>query len=323
MNYERLFLFVCMAAVLAGTTLAAAIVVALGGTFRRAIVGRAPRTRARLLFSLRVSPLVAGLIASIGVAAAFIRHEPRNTTEEAGAMLLLACGLTLVLLLLAARRAIEVCARTRACHRLLRQHGQQVDIPEFPIPVWRIRSAFPVAAVAGILRPRLILSSRILDSCEDDEVLAVLRHERAHVDHQDNLMRACLVCLPDPLAFSKTSAALLAEWHEAVEEAADDAASGMDERARITLAGTLVRVARMADDAPPDWMPALALFDGDNLEARVRRLLEPDPAASHRQPFVWIAGALGLSFLAAGAVWTAAGPRPLHDMVEWAVRSLP
>ena len=73
---------------------------------------------------------------------------------------------------------------------------------------------------------------------------------------------------------------------------------------------------------PPAWMPALALFDGDSLERRVRRLLDPEPLAASETPFR-SAGAALVGLVAGAVAGFAIGSRPLHDVMEWAVRNLP
>jgi hypothetical protein len=91
----------------------------------------------------------------------------------------------------------------------------------------------------------------------------------------------------------------------------------------VTLAAALVRVGRMATERPPVWMPALALFHGDNLEGRVCRLLDPQAPPTRLEPHERVAGA-ALCLLTAGTVaWAATGPRTLHTLLEWAVRNLP
>lgn len=326
MNYERLLVLVCIATFAAGATLAALLLAALRGRILLALADRPPRIRARLLLALRTAPFVLGMVMTLSVALAFVRYEPRNTTEEPGAVLLSMAVWTLGLVGLAGWRLAAAAWRTAQCHRLIGRHGGRIDMAGFPLPVWRIRARFPVAAVSGVLCPRLILSSRILDECSPDELRTVLRHELAHIRRRDNLARAGLIALPDVLALMRAGNEIVRQWHEAVEEAADDDSVSADEGARLALAGTLVRVGRMATEKPPSWMPALALFDtrrGDNLEKRVRRLLEPETQAdqrgSRRRAVALVFGVL----VAAAGAWVATGPRPLHDLMEWAVRSLP
>lgn len=323
MNYERLLVLVCVAALSAGSTLAALILLPVQAGLQRAFARRRSKMRARLVVALWAAPLVTGIFTAIGVGFAFLRHEPRQTTEQAGAVLLAVAGWTMVLALLAAWRLSAAAWQTSRCHRLVGRYGRRIDVPEFPLPVWRISVGFPVAAVSGVLNPRLILSTRVLDECSRDELLTILRHERAHIRRRDNLVRACLLALPDLFRVLKRSERFEKQWHDAVEEAADDEAVAGEAEARVTLAAALVRVGRMATERPPAWMPALALFHGDDLERRVCRLLDPQAPPTRLEPRQRVTGA-ALCLLTVGTVaWVTTGPRALYTLLEWAVRNLP
>ena len=269
--------------------------------------------------AMRFLPSGVGLTATLGFGLAFARYEPRNTLEHAGAALLLLAATAAVLVSIAGWRLVRSLWRTARCHRLVRLLGQRISPMDFPLPAWRVPADFPVAAVSGVLNPRLILSSRILDECPREELAAVLRHEAAHARRRDNLVRMALLACPDPFGTGRHD--VLDEWHHAVEEAADEEASGSDGAARAVLAAALVRVSRMSLANRPSWMPALALYDGFALEGRVRRLLQPDTARNDapRCRVVGIAGAL----LIATGLWMATGPRLLHALTEWGIRNLP
>ncbi len=146
--------------------------------------------------------------------------------------------------------------------------------------IWLIESAYPVAAVTGLFRTRLLISTRIVSECTPRELEAVIRHEAAHVRRRDNLVRAAMRYLPDPMLLLNAGRELQTGWAAAAEEAADDEAAGPRVEARTELAAALVRVARMAEGPPPQWMPALAFYEGTNLENRVRRLLRAGTSAS-------------------------------------------
>lgn len=321
MNYERLFVLISISVFTLAATALSLLVAWSHPWLRRTIGHRGPRQRARLWMTLRFLPCITASIVTVGFGFAFIRYEPRHTAEQTGSVPLLVVALAAALVSAAAWRVGRASWNTARSHRLLTRLAEEVEIADFPLPAWRLPMDFPLAAVSGILRPRLILSSRILDECPADELAVVLRHEAAHARHYDNLTRAWLLACPDALGLSPLGNRLIAEWHHAVEEAADEEAAGADGAARVALAAALVRVGRMSTCGRPSWMPALALYDGHTLEHRVRRLLTRDPDRGVRVDRIrWgIAGAL----MIASAGWLATGPRLLHAFVEWGVRNLP
>ena len=322
MHYERLLVLACFAAAAVGSAGATLIVVLARVRLRSAIERRTACTRARVLFALRAVPFVAGLLAMVAVGAAFLRYEPRDTTEEPGVLLLLGSAGALGCCIGSARRLLQAARHTALCSRAVARVGERIQLAGFPTPVYRVHASFPVAAVSGALRPKLILSSSVLEGCSADELHAILRHERAHVQRRDNLVRLVMLALPDPLGLTRAGDDILRAWHDAAEEAADEDASMGSEEARGSLAAALVRVAKMAGGPPPGWMPALALFDGDRLERRVRRLLDPPPAASSLGA-ERCAAILIVSVFCGCWMWAAAGQRSLHELLEWAIRNLP
>lgn len=319
MHYVGLFLLLSVASLALGALLAALVLLPFRGAAR--IAGRPPAVRARALLALRFIPIGAGLLAAGSVASAFIRYEPRQTTEQAGAVLMGLAVWAAMLILAAMLRLGRSALRTARCHRLLRRIGRPITLPALDARVWRVETAFPVAAVSGIFRRRLILAGRLIDECPPDELVAILRHELAHIRRRDNLMRAVFVALPDPLGALRRSGTLERAWQEAVEEAADDDATGAAPAARLALASALIRVGRMVSGRAPDWMPALALFHGDDLERRVRRLVEPavETRSATRSGYAAITAMVAALAVLAVAV----GTRPLHGLLEWAVRNLP
>jgi beta-lactamase regulating signal transducer with metallopeptidase domain len=202
----------------------------------------------------------------------------------------------------------------------LRRSGRQWLRNDGP-QIWIVDTAYPVAAVTGLFRTRLLLSTRIIHGCTPGELEAVIRHEAAHVRRRDNLVRAIMRCLPDPLLLLTAGRELEAAWAAAAEEAADDEAAGPQAADRTELAAALVRVAGMAEGPPPRWMPALAFYEGTHLEHRVRRLLSAGDGPSDATARMLTAAALAA---ATGALlFTPAASRQLHALMELAVRNLP
>jgi beta-lactamase regulating signal transducer with metallopeptidase domain len=187
--------------------------------------------------------------------------------------------------------------------------------------VWLVDTPYPVAAVTGLFRPRLLLSTRLLDECTAGELDAIVRHERAHVRRGDNIARAAILFLPNPLAFTSAGREMQQAWAAAAEEAADDAAAGDAAEARTALASALVRVAKMASAPVPDWMPALTFYEGTNLENRVRRLL--DRRAFSKGMPATVPALFALMAAASAFALTEGSAKALHAWMELAVRYAP
>lgn len=276
--------------------------------------------RARLLALVRLLPVGAGGATALLLVTVFVRYEPRDTTEIPGLVLLAPALTTVVLLGMALTRIVQSRRASATCSALLRQCGR-------PWPradgrrIWIVDTAYPVAAVTGLVRTRLLLSTRIVRECTPGEIEAVIRHEAAHVGRRDNFIRAAMHCLPDPLALLAAGREMQDVWAAAAEEAADDEAAGPHASGRTELASALVRVARMAEGPPPHWMPALAFYEGTHLEHRVRRLLTNGPGRSGTAARRLAAAAL---VLATGAVLLTDGAsRQIHAVMELAVQHLP
>jgi beta-lactamase regulating signal transducer with metallopeptidase domain len=196
--------------------------------------------------------------------------------------------------------------------------AEPVALPVVTIPAFAVDASFPIVAVVGIARPRLVVARSVLKACSPDELAAVLMHEQHHVDRRDNLRRAVMIALPDFLAWFPASRRLLADWRDAGEDAADEAAERLGAQGRLLLAQALIRVARLAP--PGAWaapLPASALYRGGSLDRRIRRLLAPQLTAAGRQR-PWLAAvALSVTVGAFAALDT------MHSVIEFAVTRLP
>ncbi len=70
------------------------------------------------------------------------------------------------------------------------------------------RSIEPLAFTHGVLRPRLLLSTALVDVLDDDELEAVLRHERSHMRGLDPLRILLVRALSVPLRLIPGAAGL-------------------------------------------------------------------------------------------------------------------
>lgn len=277
-------------------------------------------TRARIIAAARLAPVSIGVLASIVIATAFLRFEPRDTVEVPGVLLCVGAGIFAALCTLAFARITLALRAAAKCSRLLRLGGEQIARPD-GTRIWIVDSQYPVAAVIGIFRTRLLLSSRLMHECTESELEAIVNHERAHVRRRDNIVRAAMLYLPDPFAMFAAAREMDVAWAAAAEEAADDAAAGEGSERRTVLASALVRVARMASAPMPEWVGGLAFYEGHDLEKRVRRLLDSRHASAHRG--VGVHAALAMVLFGCAALITEPVGQQLHTWMELALQVVP
>jgi hypothetical protein len=201
-----------------------------------------------------------------------------------------------------------------------------VDLAGSPVRAYRVDQESPVFAVVGVRRPRLFVSTRVLEALTPAEVEAALAHERAHLAARDNLKRLAMASAPDLLRLFPASRALEGEWARAAEAMADARASAGDGDTALALAAGLVKVARLTA-RPAAGLPISALHDGGDVEARVRWLVNAAgadghaagpgaPARAHAAPALL----LGLPLVTAVVILTAQALPAVHRLVEVAVR---
>lgn len=320
MRYYVLLVLITCAAFTAASALAALTASAAWPLIRRRTRGLPSSTRARTIAAARLLPAAAGLLCAGILAATFMRYEPRDTSEAPGLLLVLTASVTLALVGAALRKGLAARRATAECSRLLQTCARATTRAD-GTRIWIVQTDYPVAAVMGIFRPRLLLSARLLEECTEPELDAVVRHEQAHVSRRDNLVRAAMLYLPDPLAYLGPGSEMQDAWAAAAEESADDAAAGAEAEARTVLAAALVRVGKMASTPAPRWMPSMAFYEGTNLEHRVRRLLDSGRLRHHMtMPLVpaLLAAACGVALILTDPV-----ARRLHDWMELAVQFVP
>ena len=277
------------------------------------------RRRAAKLSWLRLLPSTAGWIAATLVLVAFVAFEPRDRHEVVGRSLPILAALAGAILTTAAWRAIAILRATRRIVRTWMLDASPVSCGSATTPAFAVSTAFPIVAVVGLFRPRLVIARSVLDACTPEELQAVLAHEQGHADRRDNLRRLLLSCAPDVLAWLPAASRLVNEWHEAIEDAADDDAERAGADGRLRLAEALLKVARLAPTSVLEArLPASALYRGECLDRRVRRLLDArQESETPRSP--WPARVAVL----AAIVVASAGLPVIHELVEAAVRLLP
>jgi Zn-dependent protease with chaperone function len=289
MRFALLGLAVALAAFAVATVVASAALAGLWPAVISAAGRSTSRSRARLLYALRLVPAALGATAAFVLASAWVRFEPRGTSEAAGLSLTAVVGLGLALWAAAAWRGVRAWRAGRDLARRWTAGGTSLRLPGVALPVFRIAHPWPVVCVVGAVRPRLFVAETVLDACTPGELASVLAHEAGHVASRDNLKRLVAKFLPDALHWIPAGRALDKAWETASEAAADARAAAARPGGSLDLAAALVRVARLATRGTWVDLPARALLDGGSVAPRVERLLsdEADTSATARTLAVW------------------------------------
>ena len=184
---------------------------------RRITSDASPRLASRYLFGLRMTPAVAALVCVIAICVpSYLLLEPDFAGEEVGPLCLAGALTAVAGCALSIRGAVRAAVRGRrfemACRRVVtREDG-----------LWVVDSERPLLAMAGLLRPRLLLSARLRTAFTAEQLDAALRHERAHWASRDNLKRLLMLAIPAAPGLDKRLAAIDREWATQTEHAADD-----------------------------------------------------------------------------------------------------
>lgn len=283
--------------------------------------GGTASNRADALLRLRLLPGAWALGVLVFAAVGLYRFESRDSDEVLGRILVVAGAFGASLLLIGAARIVGMQWKTARLVDAWMAGATPITFPDITIPAFTINTGYPVVAVVGVLRPRLVIDVRVLRACSGDEVRAILAHERGHMRRWDNLRRLLFAAAPGPVG----APGLAEAWGEATEEAADDFAAAGGADTRFHLATALLRVSRLAPAAgdTAGWqrqLPASALYRGEGIEHRVRRLVDvPASHGGHRRSLTPLMALIATVVL--GAAF--ALQRDLHDAMEVAVAILP
>jgi Zn-dependent protease with chaperone function len=125
--------------------------------------------------------------------------------------------------------------------------------------------------VAGVFRPIVIISTGAVESLTDEEIQAVLLHERAHLKRRDTLL-ATLVTFIAECGFWPTDK-ILGVYRRSREIMADQLACRDTDR--LLLASVLIRFARSLQHRQLNFIESFA--DRSSVSERVKLLIEDEP----------------------------------------------
>lgn len=183
--------------------------------------------------------------------------------------MLAAAGLGLVL----GRGAWSLAASSRRSRRARLRGTEPIGLVARRAPVFLVPVEVPTAYSVGGVRGQVVVSRALLDMLDRAERQAVLFHEEAHLRRRHHLVLALARAAAAGLVFFPPARWALSELEQALEEAADDYAAERIGDAAVVASG--LSKAALAGLRNP--VGAVALGDGLDVGARIRRLLEPVP----------------------------------------------
>ena len=299
------------------------LVAALPPRVSPAIAACAPATRARILLTLRLLPAAASIIFVAGVfVPSFWTLEPRDFDEAFGITTTTFALAAVALLATAACRGASALRDAAGRSRAWLQHAKPMALAGAPAPAYCLDAAIAAMTLVGVIRPKLLVTRRLIEALTPEELHAAIEHEAAHHSSWDNLKRLAMRATPDALSLLRANRRLEHGWALAAEQAAD-ARAARDSSAGLALASALVKVARMTPADRPLFALASPLVGGEGIASRVERLMNGSP--NRRLPLTrrltwWMAAAGMLLALAAGY---APLLQAVHRVSEVVVHALP
>lgn len=314
-------------------SLASFFVVNLVAGLAAALVSRAairiaekmrPRSGARLLFLLRLLPTGLGVGAVLGLCVpSYLWLEPQSASERIGFVCLALALLGTAGWSLSTARAARAVATSLRFTRAWQQTGCGTPLAGEASRAVVIEKNTPLLALAGVLWPRLVISRGVLRTLSNEQLDLALEHEHAHRDSRDNLKRLFFLLTPAVFPFAKEFSSLEQKWAEFSEWAADDEAVRGDSNRALSLAATLLLVARMGAGPRLSYLHTSLVAGDHNLAVRVDRLLHVELLRPERPIRKWFL-AVGAAFgFAVSGLAISAGPAALksvHRVLELFVR---
>ena len=261
------------------------------------------------MLALRLLPAAAALAAVAGLCVpSYLSLEQEGGAESVGFLCLAAALSGAAICTISWARSLRAAVRSHRYVRQCRCAGS----------VWIADGAAPFLGIAGIVRPKLIVSRSVVGALDRDQLAAAIRHERAHQNSVDNLKRLLILLAPDALPFLRGFATMERAWLRFTEWAADDSAAGQDASRSLSLAEALVRVARLGAAAQASPLMSHFVAASVDISVRVERLLRPAAASATRKPGWTIAWSGALIALPA-VILTMTQPatlRSIHGLLE-------
>jgi beta-lactamase regulating signal transducer with metallopeptidase domain len=177
-------------------------------------------------------------------------------------------------------------------------------------------------ALAGVIRPRVLVGSTARQALTAAELEVAVAHELAHQRSRDNLTRALMRSVPDFLGFTRAGRRIERLWEGEAECLADARAVNGSPARATRLASAMVKVARLAGADEKLYALGWSTFHHRSLlERRVRLMVEHPPA--RLRPGCNLTTLAAIVTGAVGLAWVGGLPHELHAITEALIALLP
>ena len=283
-----------------------------------------PRFAARLLFGVRLLPVaVAAFVVAALCVPSYLWLEPDANAERVGIACCVSAVLGFAICVLSLVRVVRAIFISLRYRRQCEREGRATTISNEQTPALVVETEGAMLALAGVIRPRIVVSRGVLQALLPDQLDAALEHERAHQFSHDNLKRFLLLLASGTFPLARGFVAMDRAWARFTEWAADDRAAAGDSQRSLSLAEALVRIARMEAPAGKSLFVSSLIEEGRDLFVRVNRLLglEPSTENTPRKRHTLLAGiSFAVAILLLAAIMRPATLYSVHYLLEHLIR---
>jgi hypothetical protein len=150
---------------------------------------KSERSLANLLFGLRILPVAASTLITLGlVVPSFQLREPRSIEEDMGLMPLVLGLCALLLIACGVFRVVTAQTRTSRVVAHWMDSANRLSV-ETEVVTFCSRRDVPPLTLVGVCKPRVLVSESTVSLLSREELRISLKHEIAHVRSRDNLKK--------------------------------------------------------------------------------------------------------------------------------------
>jgi Zn-dependent protease with chaperone function len=322
--YLLRLLCLCLASFFAVNAAAGFLISLVSRAAARSAESMRARSAARFLFAVRVLPGALGIAVVLSLCVpSYLWLEPQAPSERIGWACLALAFLGAAGWLVSLARVTRALAFSAQFNRAWQQTGCETLLHGESSKAVIVERDAPLLALAGVFRPRLLVSQAVLQLLSAEELELALQHENAHRTSRDNLKRLFLLLAPAPIPFLHGLSFIEHCWAKFSEWAADDEAVRGDSHRALSLAAALLRVARMGAAPRLSFLHTSLCADDHDLSARIERLLciQPLPAQSRSSARTLTVGSsLGIALCACILLAWPATLSLVHRLLELFLR---